>query len=396
MARLMDIVTENGGSFETLDFRAGVRRDDISFVRLAATAPSVEQLDRIVALLVESGAQPEDLGSHPPHLVEVENDGVAPEDFYGTTIFPTDVLVDGQWVRAIGQRMDGVLVVGHDTSGKPTVRVTLIRDLKRGERVVVGAEGLRVHTRTDEKRADEDFQFMSSAVSSERRVEIAVESIAWEMLQLKRRGARIVLVAGPVAVHTGGVEYLCELVRRGYVHALLAGNAVAVHDIERTFFGTSLGVDLQRGVPVHGGHRHHLMAINRIRRAGSIAEAVRQGVLTSGFMYELVSHDVPFVLAGSIRDDGPLPDTEMDLVVAQREYARLLEGAGMVLMLASMLHSIGVGNMTPAGVKLVCVDINTSTATKLADRGSMEAVPVVTDVGLFLNLLVRKLSELED
>jgi lysine-ketoglutarate reductase/saccharopine dehydrogenase-like protein (TIGR00300 family) len=214
------------------------------------------------------------------------------------------------------------------------------------------------------------------------------------MRQIRERGGKIVLVSGPVAVHTGGIPYLCELVRGGFVQAVLAGNALAVHDIERSLYGTSLGVDLKRGVTVHGGHRHHLTAINTIRRAGSIAAAVERGILTSGLMYELVRHNVPFCLAGSIRDDGPLPDTLMDLIQAQTEYQRLLRGADMVIMLSTMLHSIGVGNMTPAGVRLVCVDINVAVATKLADRGSIEATPVVTDVGLFLNLLTRKLGEL--
>lgn len=393
LARIMDRITELGGSFQTLEFRIGQRREDPSFVRLAVHAPGEEEMGRILHEAIEMGARLEDLGARSARLVEVEKDGVAPEDFYGTTIYPTDVLVDGRWVRCTHQRMDGTIVVDGIGTANPTARVTLIRDLRRGQMVVVGIEGLRVHTRAREKE-DEEFKFMSSSVSSERRVETAVEQIAWEMMQVRARAGRIVVVAGPVVVHTGGVPYVCELIRRGYIQVLLSGNALAVHDIERAFFGTSLGVDLKRGVVVHGGHRHHLMAINRIRRCGSIAEAVAQGVLTEGIMHECVRHGVAFSLAGSIRDDGPLPDTRMDLVEAQAEHASLLQVADMVLMLSSMLHSIGVGNMTPAGVRLVCVDINTNVATKLADRGSMEAIPVVTDVGLFLNLLVRRLNDL--
>jgi lysine-ketoglutarate reductase/saccharopine dehydrogenase-like protein (TIGR00300 family) len=181
-------------------------------------------------------------------------------------------------------------------------------------------------------------------------------------------------------------------VREGYVQALLGGNAVAVHDIEQALLGTSLGVDLKIGSSVEGGHRHHLKAINLVRGCGGIAKAVEQGVLTGGIFYECVRREVPFSLAGSIRDDGPLPDTQMDLIKAQEEYARLLKGADLILMLSSMLHSIGVGNMTPAGVKLVCVDINPAVVTKLSDRGSIESVGVVTDVGLFLNLLTQRLK----
>lgn len=235
---------------------------------------------------------------------------------------------------------------------------------------------------------------MASGVSSERRVELVVEQLAWEMRQLRDRGGRAIVTAGPVVIHTGGSQHLARLIREGYVQGLLGGNAIAVHDIEQALMGTSLGVDMKRGVAVRGGHRHHLKVINLIRRCGSIAAAVEQGVLTKGIMYECVKSNVPFVLAGSIRDDGPLPDTEMDLIKAQTEYGKLLQGADMILMLSTMLHSIGVGNMTPAGVKMVCVDINPSVVTKLSDRGSIESVGVVTDVGLFLSLLVQQLDKL--
>jgi len=235
---------------------------------------------------------------------------------------------------------------------------------------------------------------MGAGVSSERRVELLVEQIAWEMRQIRDQGGKIVVTAGPVVIHTGGSQHLSRLIRGGYVHALLGGNAIAVHDIEQSMMGTSLGVDMQRGIPVRGGHRHHLKVINTIRRYGSIANAVEQGLVTKGVMYECVKNNVPFSLAGSIRDDGPLPDTEMDMIKAQTHYAELLKGADMVLMLSSMLHSIGVGNMTPAGVKMVCVDINPAVVTKLSDRGSVESVGVVTDVGLFLSLLLQQLDKL--
>ncbi|MGK7888557.1 MAG: TIGR00300 family protein, partial [Leptolyngbyaceae cyanobacterium] len=244
------------------------------------------------------------------------------------------------------------------------------------------------------KKSTEEFSFMGAGVSSERRVELIVEQIAWDMRRIRDQGGKVVVTAGPVVIHTGGSEHLTKLIRENYVHVLLGGNAIAVHDIEQSLMGTSLGMDMKRGVSVHGGHRHHLKAINAIRRCGSITNAVDQGVLQSGVFYECVKNNVPFSLAGSIRDDGPLPDTKMDLIEAQQDYARLIEGADLILMLSTMLHSIGVGNMTPAGVKLVCVDINPAVVTKLSDRGSVESTGVVTDVGLFLSLLVQQLSRL--
>ena len=218
-----------------------------------------------------------------------------------------------------------------------------------------------------------------------------VRKIAEMMRQIKAEGGRIVFVAGPVVIHTGGSAAFCELIRSGYVDALLAGNAIAVHDIEHQFFGTSLGVDLNHGIPIEEGHKNHMRAINTINRYGSIRGAVEAGALRSGVMYECVTNNVPFVLAGSIRDDGPLPDTEMDLVKAQEEYARLLADAKMVVCLSSMLHSIGAGNMLPSWVRMVCVDINPAVVTKLSDRGSQQTVGVVTDVGTFLNLLAQQL-----
>jgi lysine-ketoglutarate reductase/saccharopine dehydrogenase-like protein (TIGR00300 family) len=325
----------------------------------------------------------------------VTQDGVAPDDFYVTTIYPTEVRIQGEWLKVQNQRMDGAIAVTFTSEG-PVARCKLLRDLEVGEQVIVGVEGIRTVRKTEsrEQRNTQEFSFMGSGVSSERRVELVVEQIAWELRQLRDQGGKVVVTAGPVVIHTGGSQHLARLIREGYVQGLLGGNAIAVHDIEQSMMGTSLGVDMKRGVAVRGGHRHHLKVINLIRRYGSIAAAVEQGLLTNGVMYECVRNNVPFALAGSIRDDGPLPDTQMDLLKAQTEYANLLEGADMILMLSTMLHSIGVGNMTPAGVKMVCVDINPAVVTKLSDRGSVESVGVVTDVGLFLSLLVQQLDKL--
>jgi lysine-ketoglutarate reductase/saccharopine dehydrogenase-like protein (TIGR00300 family) len=293
--------------------------------------------------------------------------------------------------------MDGVVVVEKD---QKAARCTLLRDLREENLVVIGSRGVRTVRKPEVREVrgrsevDHEFSFMGAGVSSERRVELLVNQISWEMDQIRAQGGKIVVVPGPVVIHTGGGEHLAWLVREGFVQALLGGNAIAVHDIEQALLGTSLGVDLKLGTSVEGGHRHHLKAINTIRGCGGIAQAVEKGVLNSGVFFECVRHGVPFALAGSIRDDGPLPETHMDLLKAQQQYALLLKGADLILMLSSMLHSIGVGNMTPAGVRLVCVDINPAVVTKLSDRGSVESVGVVTDVGLFLNLLTQRLRQL--
>jgi len=396
----LDVAVEGGGSFRILNFKLGLQRQSTSVAEVKISAPAADVLDKIIGQLIDLGATIDTPKPSQARLVAITQAGVAPDDFYATTIYPTEVCVDGDWVRVQGQRMDAVVVV--DTNGnETTAHCRLLRDLKVGERVVVGVDGIRT-VRQPEARADrgdltgkEEFGFMESSVSSERRVELVVEQIAWEWRRIRQRGGKAVVVAGPVVIHTGGAEHLAYLIREGYVQALLGGNAIAVHDIEQALLGTSLGIDLQHGRSVHGGHQHHLRAINLIRRCGKISAAVEQGLLKSGVMYECVRKRVPFALAGSIRDDGPLPDTQMNLVKAQAAYAQLLQGADLILMLSSMLHSIGVGNMTPAGVKLVCVDINPAVVTKLADRGSVESVGVVTDVGLFLSLLEQQLRKLE-
>jgi lysine-ketoglutarate reductase/saccharopine dehydrogenase-like protein (TIGR00300 family) len=395
ISKALDLIVESGGSFQVLNFNLGEQRQSTSSTEVKVSTPSHEVMEDIMTQLIDLGAVAPPQEVRDTNLEPVAQDGVAPDDFYVTTIYPTEVRVNSEWIKVQNQRMDGAIAITHTPDG-PVARCKLLRDLKVGEHVIVGVEGIRTVRKTEsrEQRNTQEFSFMASGVSSERRVELVVEQIAWEMRQLRDRGGKVVVTAGPVVIHTGGSQHLSRLIREGYVQALLGGNAIAVHDIEQAMMGTSLGVDMTRGIPVHGGHRHHLKVINSIRRCGSIAAAVEQGLLTKGVMYECVKNHVPFSLAGSIRDDGPLPDTQMDLLKAQAEYAKLLEGADLILMLSSMLHSIGVGNMTPAGVKMVCVDINPSVVTKLSDRGSIESVGVVTDVGLFLSLLVQQLDRL--
>lgn len=413
ISRALDSITENGGSFQVLNFNLGEQRQSTSAAEVKVSAPSVEVMEDIVSRLIDLGAvaMPQDVRD--AELLPVVKNGVAPDDFYVSTIYPTEIRVQGQWIPVQKQRMDGAIVVNlgegkeggkggkEGKGGKKKVKITaeckLLRDLKKGDHVMVGVGGIRTIRKTESREirnSSQEFSFMSGSVSSERRVEIVVEQVAWELRQIRDQGGKVVVTAGPVVIHTGGGEHLARLVREGYVQALLGGNAIAVHDMEQALMGTSLGVDMKRGTAVSGGHRHHLKVINNVRRYGSIAEAVKQGMVSQGIFYECVQAGIPFSLAGSIRDDGPLPDTQMDLIKAQEHYAELIRGADMILMLSSMLHSIGVGNMTPAGVKMVCVDINPAVVTKLSDRGSIESVGVVTDVGLFLSLLTKQLDKL--
>jgi lysine-ketoglutarate reductase/saccharopine dehydrogenase-like protein (TIGR00300 family) len=393
--RALDLIVEMGGSFQVLKFNLGEQRQSTSAAEVRVSAPSHDVMEEIISQLIDLGAVDLPQDERDSKLEPVLQAGVAPDDFYVSTIYPTEVRVNGQWLKVENQRMDGAIAISQTSNGI-VARCKLLRDLEIGEQVVVDVLGIRTVRKAEsrEQRNSQEFSFMSSGVSSERRVELVVEQVAWELRKIKDSGGKVVVTAGPVVIHTGGGEHLSRLIREGYVQGLLGGNAIAVHDMEQNILGTSLGVDMKRGVAVRGGHRHHLKVINTVRRFGSIAKAVEAGAVRGGVMYECVKNNIPFSLAGSIRDDGPLPDTQMNLILAQQEYSQIIQGADMILMLSSMLHSIGVGNMTPAGVKMVCVDINPAVVTKLSDRGSIESVGVVTDVGLFLSLLLQQLDKL--
>jgi lysine-ketoglutarate reductase/saccharopine dehydrogenase-like protein (TIGR00300 family) len=384
---IFDTVIKWDASFEVLHFAIGRTNDDPSSISMRVTAPSDDVLKRVLEELVPLGCR---IARTTDALVRpADRDGCVPDDFYSTTNLKTLVRHGGRWLEVEGQRMDSVIVIDGSRAA-----CRKLRDVRTGDLVVCGVEGVRALPEFQE-RDRLGFAFMTNEISSERRVEVAVSRIAAMMADVKRGGGKIAFVAGPVLVHTGGTTHFSDLIRAGWVDVLLSGNALAVHDVELALFGTSLGVDLETGRAIHGGHRHHMRAINTICRAGGLAQAVAQGVLASGIMFECIRRGVRFVLAGSIRDDGPIPDTIMDLRAAQDQYSELLADVKLVIVLSTMLHGIGVGNMLPAWVRMVCVDINPAVVTKLADRGSSQTIGLVTDVGLFLHRLVQNLHDQE-
>ena len=379
---IFDTVIKGNASFEVLRFKIGRTNEEPSSISMRITGPDEAALHKVLEDLVTLGCRI--ANSHDALIVQADKDGCVPIDFYSTTNHHTFVRHKNRWLEVEHQRMDSAVVIER---GRAMCRK--LRDIRTGDAVVCGVEGIRVAPEFRE-RDRLGFAFMSTEISSERRVEAGVARIADMMRDVKEAGGRIAVVAGPVVIHTGGAGYFCDLIAAGYVNVLLAGNALAVHDIENALYGTSLGVD-ETGKAIEGGHRHHMRAINTIRRVGGLRQAVDQGVLKTGVMYECVRHGVEFVLAGSIRDDGPLPETMMNLNEAQDRYAAALEGVKLVLVLSTMLHGIGVGNMLPSWIRMVCVDINPAVVTKLADRGSSQTIGIVTDVGLFLHQLRRRL-----
>ncbi len=387
LPRVFDTIMDLGGGFEVLAIRVGTHKHEASYARLRVGAQTAETLDAIITQLQGLGAElisENDVESRP-----APRDGALPPDFYSTTNLPTEVRLHGRWVRMAGTEMDLAIVLDRERTRAVTRPMAQIR---RGDDIVVGHEGIRVLP-LERRRESEVFSFMHSAVSSERPKKLVIHEVAREMREIRERGGKILVVAGPAIVHSGAGPYLGELIRTGYVDVLFGGNAIAAHDVEAALFGTSLGVSLESGSLVEGGHRHHMRALNAIRLVGSLRAAVDQGVLTRGVMYEAIRKEITVVLAGSIRDDGPMPDVITDVLVAQDRMRASLDGVEMALMIASMLHSIATGNLLPASVRTVAVDINPPVVTKLADRGSWQAIGLVTDAELFLRELTLALTE---
>jgi lysine-ketoglutarate reductase/saccharopine dehydrogenase-like protein (TIGR00300 family) len=386
MPHIMDQIMDLDGEFEMLTFEVGRMKDDPSHAVMRIFGRDAAHLDELLQAITEFGVvavKPQDAV-----LEAADMDGVFPERFYSTTNLTTFVRVAGDWVRVQHPEMDCGIRVDEGSSTAETVAMS---EVKTGDRFVTGHRGIRVLP-LERPRESQPFEFMASAVSSEKPKAQIVREVARELHQVRGEGYLTIAVVGPAVVHTGAAPHLARLIEAGYIGAVFGGNAIATHDIESNLFGTSLGISLKEGTPVPGGHEHHLRAINTIRRCGSIRAAVDQGVLTGGLMYTLVKTGTPFVLAGSIRDDGPMPEVITDVMEAQRVMREYAQQAGACLMLSTMLHSIAVGNMLPASVRTVCVDINPAVVTKLADRGSFQTVGIVTDVGLFVEQVADELE----
>jgi len=390
LPKILDLIAAAGGAFKIKRITVGQSRNDPSYALIEITAPTAEALSAIVAQSADHGAVP--VAQHDCRLEAADVAGAFPENFYSTTNQRTEVRIGGGWAPVDDQEMDCGIVV--DPAAR-TARCIPMTDVTLGMPLVVGHAGVRVFPEQRSLERPQAFEFMNSPVSTEKPKGVAIRQIAQTLFETRQSGGKTLLVGGPAIVHTGSGPFVEELIRKRFINVLFAGNALATHDIEQSLFGTSLGVHMEQGIVTEAGHEHHLRAINRIRRLGGIRAAVEKNVLTSGIMYECVKNYVDFLLAGSIRDDGPLPEVITDVLEAQRQMREKIRDISFALMIATTLHSIAVGNILPAWVKVVCVDINPSTVIKLNDRGSIQTVGLVTDVEPFLRSLVEDLEKLE-
>ncbi|GAC1397414.1 MAG: TIGR00300 family protein [Ktedonobacteraceae bacterium] len=387
LPRTWDAIMDRGGNFAVEKMRVGVSKTETSYARIRVDAPDDETLDRILTEVQQFGA----VLVHKEDAVTatVEQNGVLPAKFYSTTNLPTQVRIGGQWVTVDGIEMDVAIIIERE---ERRAYCCPMHEVQVGDQVVVGYSGIRVQP-FERGREREAFAFMQSDVSSERVKVLAIHQIAQQMKDVRAHNGKILFVLGPAVIHTGAGRYIAELLRRGYVQVIFGGNAIVTHDVESALFGTSLGVDLKTGEQVEGGHRNHLRAINAIRSVGSLEKAIETGLLKDGITYEAIQHGIPMVLAGSIRDDGPMPSVIADMQEAQRRMRHeVQQGVEMAIMVASMLHAIATGNLLPASVRTVVVDMNPSVVTKLADRGTFQAAGLVTDVELFLRELLEALA----
>jgi lysine-ketoglutarate reductase/saccharopine dehydrogenase-like protein (TIGR00300 family) len=387
LPKVLDLIIHWGGEFEILDIHVGKRRADRSHARILVEAPNQEVLEQVLAKVKEHGALPLDEGEESVRLEPAPQDGVFPDRFYATTNLPTLVRLNGRWLEVEPPEMDCGIRVDEGATRAESIPIHKVRS---GELIVVGHRGVKMLP-IERQVPREAFEFMSSAVSTEKPKGLLIREIAESITNLRREGGKILVVAGPGLVHTGASPYLVDMIERDYVQVLFAGNGLAVHDIEAALYGTSLGVYLDKKIRASEGHEHHLWAINQMRKAGGIRQAVEQGLLTRGIFYTCIKKGVDFLLAGSIRDDGPLPDVMTDTLEAQDLMREKVRGVGFVLMMATTLHAIATGNLLPANVKTVCVDINPAVVTKLTDRGSFQAIGLVTDVEPFLRELCEYL-----
>jgi lysine-ketoglutarate reductase/saccharopine dehydrogenase-like protein (TIGR00300 family) len=393
MTRIFDKIMDLKGDFQVIEFTVGKKKGDPSYARLLIKAKNQQHLDELLESVYREGAQP--VYIRQVILEPATKDMVMPDNFYSTTNNATQIYYHNSWINVNNMMMDKCILLN---TSKKTAECKMIRDIKKGDMIVVGEQGIRIIPQERPREGIDIFQFMSSNSSSERPTQQIARKVASDIYNITEEKNRdddnykIIVVAGPVLVHSGASEALAKLIQMGYIHGLLAGNALAVHDVENALMGTSLGMHIDNGTLAVRGHRNHMQAINEVFKAGSLKAMVQKKILKRGVMYECIVNHIPFVLAGSIRDDGPIPDVVTDIVEAQREYKDLLKGAKMVLMLSTMLHSIAVGNMLPADVKVVAIDISQPVVTKLLDRGTTQAIGIVTDVGAFLPMVVQHLE----
>ena len=387
LTKIFDIIMDLNGEFQVQEFTVGKRKKDESYAKIIIQGKSQQHLNQILETVYREGATSKI--QQQIVLKPAPKDMVMPDDFYSTTNNHTEVFYKAKWVKVENMMMDKCVVVKSNRAF-----CTPIRQVKKGDTIVVGERGIRVTPPERPREGVNLFQFMGSGSSSERPTQHIARKVAQDIYKTKKQGGKIVLVGGPAIVHTGASDSIATLIKFGFIDAVLAGNALAVHDIEYSTLGTSLGMNVRDGTLAIRGHRNHMQAINSVFKAGSISKMVQKRMLTKGIMYECVRKNVPFVLAGSLRDDGPLPDVLTDMTIAQRKYKEVLKDAKMVIMIATMLHSIATGNMLPADVKVIVVDINQPTVTKLMDRGTWQALGIVTDVGAFLPLVTQEIQKL--
>ena len=389
LPKVLDEILAHRGDFKIDEIKIGQNRVDQSFARIEVSADTHETLDDLILRLRQHGA--EVVEHKDAQLAAAPADGVFPTDFYVTTNQQTFVRAGGKEIEVAPTMMDSGIAVDRAAGRARTVK---FYDVQRGMEIVVGHQGIKVAPVQRSTSRTDIFEFMASNVTIERPKNAIICEIARELKRAREAGGKILIVAGSAVVQSGAGEHLEKLIEWGYVDLLFAGNAFALHDIESALFRYSEGIELEKIDLTGPSHENQMHAINAIRAAGGIAQAVDKNVLQRGVMFSCVRHKVPFVLAGSIRDEGPLPEVITDAIDAQKTMRERVGPVKIALLMSSMLHSMAVASLLPANVKTLCVDINPSVITQLTDPGNFHAVGLVTDIEPFLRELTGCLESL--
>jgi lysine-ketoglutarate reductase/saccharopine dehydrogenase-like protein (TIGR00300 family) len=390
LPKVLDQILTHRANFKITEIDIGKKRADQSFARIEVSAETGEALDELILRLRQQGAEVVERAN--AQVAATPADGVFPTDFYVTTNQQTFVRFDGKEIEVQPAIINSAIALDRK---KGAARAVKFFDVKKGDEIVIGHQGIRVVPLQRATTHTDVFQFINTTVGAEEPKSAIIREIAEELRRAHNAKGKIAIVAGPAIVRTGAGQHLVRLIEAGYVDRLFAGNLFAAYDVERALFGTSLGINPDLAV-ARGGHENHLRAINTIREAGGISAAVRQKILTGGILHACVRHEVDIVLTGGIRDEGPIPGVTTDVIEAQKIMRQKLADISHVILLAALQHSLAVASMLATNVKTVCVDIDPPAVERAIEHQPLQSIGLVTDVEPFLRELADCVASRRD
>jgi lysine-ketoglutarate reductase/saccharopine dehydrogenase-like protein (TIGR00300 family) len=386
LPKVLDQILTHGANFKIGEIKIGQKRADQSFARIEVSAETNEALDDLILRLRQHGAEVAEREN--AQLAPAPKDGVFPNEFYVMTNQQTFVRIDDKEIEVRPSMMDSAIAVDRKAR---VARAVKFFDVRKGDEIVIGHQGVRVVPVQRATSRTDIFQFTNTIIDADEPKSAIIRELAEELRRARKAKGKIVVVAGPAIVRTGAGQHLVRLIEAGYVDRLFAGNPFAGYDVERALYGTSLGISLDLAF-ARGGRENVMRAVNAIRQAGSVAAAVEKNVLTSGIMHACVRNNVDVVLTGSIRDEGSIPGATTDAIEGQKVLREKLADVTHALLLASIRHSLAAVSMLAPTVKIVCVDIDASALERVVEQQPLQSIGMITDVEPFLRELADCLT----